>query len=1495
MKKIWAILVITISLCLLLVGCHDHAYSTEWASDAESHWRDAICHDGEKKDLSAHVWGTSTPDGDGNVTYSCSVCGYEHQHLYDGEKWEYNGREHWHPVTCGHGDAPLYTEEHDIDVDTGVCSVCACDISTVEGCEVAFAYYVVDENGNPVVNDDGTYSEVGVTYTSVERDGSMPIDTVNGAILYAGDKISFSVKKSVFCYYTDSADSPLVEVISGTGDGEKEIETVYPDAEGVYTVEISEDTIVSVANVATSPRTIEGKGTKEEPFSINSLVDWLYFAMYINDKDNYSLDYNIGYWVLNVDLDFQGESIYVIGDGFSSQNSVFCGNFDGKGHTISNFVLENSISASVGTGYSNYLGLFGVSTGYVGVDSVIANLNVENVTVNATAGNDDIVSAGCILGYGVGTNILNCTARNSTINVSADDQYMSFAGGIVGYLQSGMTEEGILFYSSASYSVAENLNIKGTGMLYSAGGIAGRVVSYNDQVTSFIVNCYSSGTISDAFRSGGIVGELQRYCSVQNSYSTASVSSYSSVKLDADEKFTGTTYDDRYSYAGGIVGFADNDTVVAGCFFDGTTYATAATKGSYAKTAKIVAGYSAERFSDYYAKEVVLNNASDDAVILPEYLQNELKWNDVDWTFGEGYPTINPESLAHVFTLKINIGGTDVDSLTIDSQYIPLSFWYVINGNSATSDEGIARYYQQGTSRTYGYFFDSGLTQPVPVGYVPMTDMTLYAEYVDTATIAGNYFVSNNGTTAEITISTDGAYTYEEGAILLNGNYSFDGEVITFYNSFFSRIASTATPTQKINYYTFWADLQADGNLHLYDCDVRYDVSEDNEAQNPTFVTMARFYAESDPLVIVATSNLSFTGGYYYLDDGTKHVFEFNNDFTGVYKKYTGDDMMRDTFTFVSVTEGLAIELDANGTRFTAIREGDGLVSMKDNRDGTFALSAIDDFVGTWEKKATSHKIYTFDGMGNWSYEHYVYLVNDDVVNATREVVDASSGTYTVSGGELSLVRDGINVTATVNGDGSISVMENGQPVEVEFYALNSYKGVWYTANNKIIRYTLTIDGMNGEGVGTALIDGFEIEPLSLRYTAVSADTLYFYVEDVVYAILTYDAKTGLFDGLFYDNATGYTTTPQTLYLYDDFSGSWVSDIDGISNIRFNGFGAYDTIDPTGNTLGVKGTVTIGNDTVGYTVDRSTDKAEFTYKGVKYVLTYNEYSDTVSVSYGDDNGTIAKADAYIDMNLSDGVTVYDFDGRGNMTAGGTVTAGNDSGIYKIQPDGNVLLQFEGQGYKTIVVNVEDGAVVGYSLDGSPLYVDNPFSGKWAIPTENVSIEVGYISAMPAYGRTVELDGKYNGISVTMYYNGTDTVSFTHSGKEYSLYNVLGEKAPALILRESTTINEEVMTESIVVEQDDYFGVWTRTDNTKYSITFDGCGASDYVNAGYAADKQGMITYDRTYAIVEGKVTIFDNEGEAIATFEECEKEGGVYVDTDGAYLNGGRYYRLLLK
>ena len=85
MKK--SFLVFLIVLCVFgMMACkqepepkaepkHEHTFSDTWSSDENNHWHSATCeHTDEVADKAAHTWDSGTDNGNGKITYKCSVC-----------------------------------------------------------------------------------------------------------------------------------------------------------------------------------------------------------------------------------------------------------------------------------------------------------------------------------------------------------------------------------------------------------------------------------------------------------------------------------------------------------------------------------------------------------------------------------------------------------------------------------------------------------------------------------------------------------------------------------------------------------------------------------------------------------------------------------------------------------------------------------------------------------------------------------------------------------------------------------------------------------------------------------------------------------------------------------------------------------------------------------------------------------------------------------------------------------------------------------------------------------------------------------------------------------------------------------------------------------------------------------------------------------------------------------------------------------------------------
>lgn len=154
-------------------------------------------------------------------------------------------------------------------------------------------------------------------------------------------------------------------------------------------------------------------------------------------------------YVLLSDIDLQGQTIA----GFGGPGATFCGQFDGKDHTIKNFVIDHSSATEFYTGLFNQVrgayikdltveGATVIGQSMVGViasnsedSSVIDGCHVKNSTVIAT-----VKKAGAVVGYTSNGTVKDCTAENVTVYCA--DPAANQSGEIIGYVNNGTIESG---------------------------------------------------------------------------------------------------------------------------------------------------------------------------------------------------------------------------------------------------------------------------------------------------------------------------------------------------------------------------------------------------------------------------------------------------------------------------------------------------------------------------------------------------------------------------------------------------------------------------------------------------------------------------------------------------------------------------------------------------------------------------------------------------------------------------------------------------------------------------------------------------------------------------------------------------------------------------------------------------------------------------------------------------------------------------------------------
>ena len=298
----------------------------------------------------------------------------------------------------------------------------------------------------------------------------------------------------------------------------------------------------------TLSETLEGEGTKENPYKIKSGCDLAFAAQKVNESAE---NYASASYILDNDVDLGYMTWTPIGKTFVA---AFKGSFDGNGHKISGMNVsdkDNSVYA--------YYGLFGClddatvknltvegevycseTSGYAGgiAGSAVGNTVVENCAnaalISAKAG----VSVGGIvgkcrkssdIGYGNDDNtvkFINCINKG-VIFMSGEDKSISSegtAGGIVGF-----SKNCVQFENCANFADVTGANI--------AAGICGDPGSAQGDMHPYFKSCYNAGNISGVQGAYAIYGKDSMSRSyVTNCYTVSANNKYVTQKTAEEMK-----------------------------------------------------------------------------------------------------------------------------------------------------------------------------------------------------------------------------------------------------------------------------------------------------------------------------------------------------------------------------------------------------------------------------------------------------------------------------------------------------------------------------------------------------------------------------------------------------------------------------------------------------------------------------------------------------------------------------------------------------------------------------------------------------------------------------------------------------------------------------------------------------------------------------------------------------------------------------------------------
>lgn len=905
---------------------------------------------------------------------------------------------------------------------------------------------------------------------------------------------------------------------------------------GLYSFTVTEDTQVTVTGVTEVGVTLSGSGTVESPYIISSLRELNYVADAVNGSNP---DYVLGYYKLGADIDCAGGNIKTIGNG-ATENAFFGGNFDGDGHTISNYVIDSD--------GNNYAGLFGIVQQYVAQGSeadddsgVVKNLKLKDFSISAHAPEDGNVIAGSLVAYGLASKILNCEVTGGNITVTGNN-YFSYAGGAVGIMQSAMVSESrqdsstgeayevLTPYYAVVNSVYTSVDITSTiGFTYASGGIVGYLISYHQMAPSYVSNCYTDSRVFGAMRVGGIVGSLNDDSAIINCYSVGEYEATSNAPNAVED------YD---ASAGGLVGYAGLNTAVINSFSTAEYYAESVNGSGHAHSGALI-GYSAPATSTLGSATVYNSFSGSDAKgTQASFVIGTLKWSDSDWKITDGMlPSLTgalPEDKQ--LTITVNYGGKTVGGAQSSNFDISASDYYLPVVDYFMYSEGLSEVLSSSDNQTsYGYFFDEGLTKKVPYAFAPLSDVTLYVGFADYSEVAGSgadgktYYYDNGGRIIELTLYSSGEFVYADGINVLS-TYSYDGSRIIFNDAPFARLSRVILdndPSLNFERYSF-AGVLDNGNLKIYDDSYFAETQITLTAANPLIVTDS---FKGDWVKSATIKKL------YSFDGNGGWTYGFNGEtLSGEYAVANGKAVM-------TLNGGAYAEAEINAS---------GLVAITKTGSETEYFGLESGLLGTWFDTDTgnyvmfngygqsytgevivnvggnvSQLIYIKDGFfgdayadcsytlispstaalfGYLNYSNASSLLNGALYSGlTGELTDAGNfrlvdnysgewiGEGSVGTADFSLMNfNGFGTYSVTLATGTVSslgyVEINGSAHRVEYYAdINGGLAGTFTYNN--IVYSLTFDDEKGE---VTVSDGTNSASLSRKdelYTYTLADS----------------------------------------------------------------------------------------------------------------------------------------------------------------------------------------------------------------------------------------------------------------------------------------------------------------------------------------------------------------------------------------------------------------------
>lgn len=973
-------------------------------------------------------------------------------------------------------------------------------------------------------------------------------------------------------------------------------------ANGKYSFTVEKSVTVSVEGLRYDDAKIKGLGNAKSPYLISNAAQLKAFADSINAGED---KYAKAFVALTADIDFNGETIEPIG----GQKTYFQGEFDGRGHVVSNFNLDGD------EGIAGFFGYIATAT--------IKNLTIDSdIEVEAINKQYNYILGG-IVAYNMGGDIVNCNFKGSyTVTASLPDDNIVYLGGIVGFMQGYGTE----YTATASFcSVQADLVSNGQSSLYAIGGIAAATYGPANSSPAYVNNCSFVGNVEGRNKyAGGIVGYLRSDSAVANCYVDGKIEARSGGNA---------------SYAGGIVGASDNEAAISSSVAIGTLSSSKQIGEDevsdisgliFRKGFNEIDTRKAVLFKAYYTQDGIVTDGKTYSANSLADLSELLGWVVADWKEEDGaiLPVYSDTATGNVnvkFVFGRNVTKEDSDgnpltqsedTVTI-TDVVPIYYIYGGSGmNNFVADKEGADDTKNMVS--YGYFFDAACTQRIPSSFLITSDITVYVGFADYSEVEGDYYAvlqtlkNNEIYNAELHLIFDnnGKMTMYYDGIIADYMYVYNGEKLLVKDAYFAYIAYTTTSG-----YSLLADYYADidGNvLNIYD---------------------NLFFTSEKNNVIVARKQNAAMGTWYTSDGAT---YTFLSDLTGSRTNAN----VTETFTY-SCNDNV-VTITIGSTRIIASITSDGM-SMKSISAG-LELEKRDIFAGKWESSFNRIETITFDGKGNVTYKGTTYEYVLDGEKATFGSIEA---TFDENG--LLVVKDG-EVSTTYGRDGS-------------------FIGTW---TDTLHDYTIVLDGIDKDGYGTGRDSNGVSFNYVAEYDETGTLMVNMYYRTSLYGMFNIVVgKDGseMLELAGYYFETGMIIDDFYMSYYDPYYGTW-NGTNGVTYI-FNGFGSYNVDGSTsqGKWL-VKGFVTVEKDgktsEVEYYYNKKTGEATFKIDNVTYVakldgngILVNEvvfkapdYASQYEYHVGDAvlhlNGKSAVGLGKATLTTADGVENYDYTVDGDI-------------------------------------------------------------------------------------------------------------------------------------------------------------------------------------------------------------------------------------------------------